>query len=763
MKQFFISILLIAVFFTANSQTLNSGLWVGGSDDDNITGSAFDSEGNYYITGYFKNTLQLQGSSQTVTSAGGSDFYIAKYDTDMELVWVKSGGGSTGFDWTNEIVFNTNNEIIVTGYFDTQATFGEGADEITIDAEGGRDIFVCKYDSNGNLINAIGEGGSENDNSSSVAIDSDNNIIICGKIRGEATLNGDGTNSVILTATGGGSEDFNFVAKYNTDFELLWANDYAHSGYMESFSDVGIDNNNNIFICGIISETYYDPIIVKYSPEGNQDAVYLPQGDELDEDVATCLTMDNEGNCYVTGSLTNNLHFGSTTISAGNNIQHRNIWIAKFSNNLELLHVQVIPSTGWNQARDITVSPQNEIFLTGYLGQDTESVTFGKGCHTQEFGVVNGQYEKDCFFAKYNTQFDLQYVNAIDVGNEQMGRQIIVNENNEIYFAGQYDGTFQIDDYYFNSNGNWGDIFLLRYTDDIFVADFPQNLSATNAEQYGNASDIEATFDKPYTETGIEEYRIMLVPQDQAENFSIEEANTVTNFQTITPVGSQTYTQTLNETLLDINGNDIAGQSIIVFVMSRANGTEKNTNSIACPSDALNIIIFNNTENDILTFVLTEQTGDAIISTENHTVNIEVVNGTNLTALTPTITISENATINPDTETEQDFSNPFEYTVTSENLDEQIWTVTVNVATQLTDLSANKISIHPNPSNGTFFLQNFTNSKIQNLIITDITGKIIHNSQFSIHNSQFSIEEKGIYFIKIQTENNIFTEKLIIQ
>ena len=672
MKQIFISILLITVFFTANSQTLNSGLWIGGSDDDNITGSTFDSEGNYYITGYFKNTLQLQGSSQTVTSVGGSDFYIAKYDTDMELLWVKSGGGSTGFDWTNEIALNTNNEIIVTGYFDTQATFGEGGNEITIDSEGGRDIFVCKYDSDGNIIDAIGEGGGENDNSSSVAIDSDNNIIICGKIRGEATLNGDGTNSVTLTAIGGGSEDFNFVAKYNLDFELLWAEDYAHSGYNESYGDIGIDNNNNIFICGIINETYYDPIIVKYTPEGNQDVVYLPQGNEFDEDVATCLTMDSEGNCYVTGSLTNDLHFGNITISAGNTELNRNIWIAKFSNNLELLHVQVIPSTGWNQPKDITVSPQNEIFLTGYLGQDTESVTFGKGCHTQELGVVNGQYEKDFFIAKYNTQFDLQYVNVFDVASEQIGRQIIVNENNEIYFAGQYNGSFQIDDYYFSSNGNWGDIFLLRFTDDIFIADFPQNLSATNSNQHGNTSDIEITFDKAYLETGIQEYRIMLVPEDLAENFTIENANDVTNFQTIIPNSSETYTQTLIEGLLDVDGNDVEEQGIVVFVMSKANESEKNTNSLACPSDVLNIF------------------------------------------------------------------------------------------TDVENVKNNKISIYPNPSNGTFSITNYE-LQITSIEITDITGKIVLKSDFVIPNSQFRINKKGIYFIKIQTDNQTFTEKLIIQ
>ena len=78
-------------------------------------------------------------------------------------------------------------------------------------------------------------------------------------------------------------------------------------------------------------------------------------------------------------------------------------------------------------------------------------------------------------------------------------------------------------------------------------------------------------------------------------------------------------------------------------------------------------------------------------------------------------------------------------------------------------IDENNFTIYPNPSNGVFTIQNFTTSKIQNLIITDITGKIILNSQFSIFNSQFSINEKGIYFINIKTETSVYTKKLIIQ
>ena len=87
------------------------------------------------------------------------------------------------------------------------------------------------------------------------------------------------------------------------------------------------------------------------------------------------------------------------------------------------------------------------------------------------------------------------------------------------------------------------------------------------------------------------------------------------------------------------------------------------------------------TENDILTFALAEETGTAVIDNTAKTVTIEVASGTNLETLTPTITISDNAMIVPDSGVEVDFeTSPVAYTVTSESGIAQVWNVTVTKA-----------------------------------------------------------------------------------
>lgn len=90
--------------------------------------------------------------------------------------------------------------------------------------------------------------------------------------------------------------------------------------------------------------------------------------------------------------------------------------------------------------------------------------------------------------------------------------------------------------------------------------------------------------------------------------------------------------------------------------------------------------VFDSTANHITSFELSNQTGPAIIDTSNHTIAIEVANGTVLTNLRPEITVSGfSTTIYPTSGMEQDFSEPVIYTVTAPNGDIQEWTVNVKI------------------------------------------------------------------------------------
>jgi len=84
------------------------------------------------------------------------------------------------------------------------------------------------------------------------------------------------------------------------------------------------------------------------------------------------------------------------------------------------------------------------------------------------------------------------------------------------------------------------------------------------------------------------------------------------------------------------------------------------------------------TEKDILTFTVPGQVSSTI-DANAATVNVVMPFGTNLTSLTPTITVSQYATISPASGVAQNFTNPVTYTVTAQNNSTKSWTVTVTV------------------------------------------------------------------------------------
>ncbi|MEQ9219471.1 MAG: Ig-like domain-containing protein [Cyclobacteriaceae bacterium] len=80
---------------------------------------------------------------------------------------------------------------------------------------------------------------------------------------------------------------------------------------------------------------------------------------------------------------------------------------------------------------------------------------------------------------------------------------------------------------------------------------------------------------------------------------------------------------------------------------------------------------------EILTFTLSEALEDAVIDDLNHTVSVVVEAGTDISDLSPAITISEAATISPNSGIAQDFTTTVTYTVTAEDATTQDWDVTV--------------------------------------------------------------------------------------
>lgn len=182
------------------------------------------------------------------------------------------------------------------------------------------------------------------------------------------------------------------------------------------------------------------------------------------------------------------------------------------------------------------------------------------------------------------------------------------------------------------------------------------------------------------------------------------------------------------------------------------------------------------TGTDILTFELAEQTGPATIDNgESSTVTVEVVAGTDISALTPTIMVSQSATVSPASGVEQDFTTSVTYTVTAEDGGEADMEVTVTEALATpTDIILSSASINENGS---------INDVVGDLSSVDASFDDTHtytliagtgdadNASFNVNGSElrasesFDFETKSSYNIRIQTDDNnggLFEKAFII-
>ena len=250
-------------WFIAKYDANGSVVWAknaGATGGDTAYGVALDHFGGVYVAGFFSGTMTVDGV--TITSAGLYDIFLAKYDSDGTLVWLKRAGG-TGADIAHGIVVDSAGNIAIVGEFQNTAAF----DNNSIVALGLGDAFIAKYDSAGNNLWARRGGGTINyqaDRANAVAVDSANSFYVTGDFTGTATFD-----PLSVTSTGPSASDI-FVAKYSSNGVIEWLHHggglHADIGY-----SIGVDQAGNSYVSGFAdsgSGVVFDHIALP--PRGNE-------------------------------------------------------------------------------------------------------------------------------------------------------------------------------------------------------------------------------------------------------------------------------------------------------------------------------------------------------------------------------------------------------------------------------------------------------------------------------------------------------------
>lgn len=117
-------------------------------------GIAPTTDGGATLAGAFVETLLLgdgESNETTLTSAGGSDVFVARVGPNLDLLWARRAGGA-GDDWTDALVGLPADGCAISGSFADGMTFdGALPAAASLPSSGATTLFVARYTSAGEV------------------------------------------------------------------------------------------------------------------------------------------------------------------------------------------------------------------------------------------------------------------------------------------------------------------------------------------------------------------------------------------------------------------------------------------------------------------------------------------------------------------------------------------------------------------------------------------------------------------------------------
>jgi hypothetical protein len=417
----------------------------GAAHSDIAYAIATDSSDNSIVTGCFYDTATF--GDTTLVSAGSYDIFIATYDGAGELLWVAQEGGTYNDNASSIVIDRWGSFILTGGFYGSTSTIGDS----TFVSVGSGDIFVAKYDEDGDFLWAAQAGGAGvADNIHGVATDDSGNVIVTGSFSGTATFGDTALSSE-------GSLDI-FVAKYDSGGNFLWAARAGGTDIDEGRS-IATDESGNSMVTGrfvgtasfgdttLVAAGYRDVFIAKYDRAGG--LLWVVQAGGTADTWGYGIATDGSGNSIVTGELRDTATFGDTTlVSAGG----YDIFIAKCDNAGNFLWAAQAGGTRDDHGWGITTDDSGNVIVTGYFG--SQPATFGDTTLTSE-----GSF--DIFIAKYDSAGDFLWAAQAGGISEDGGFGVTTDDSGNPVVTGYFSYTATFGDTTLTSAGEY-DIFVAK-------------------------------------------------------------------------------------------------------------------------------------------------------------------------------------------------------------------------------------------------------------------------------------------------------------
>lgn len=376
-----------------------------------------DPFGNSFTAGQIVGTVTL--GSYSFTSAGAQDIVVAKYSPSGNLLWAQQFGGSQS-DYSNEIQFDGNGGIWVTGQFSGSLTAGS----FTLTSTGGTDAFLVKLNaSNGQIVFAEKLGGSGNDVGVALDADGSGKIYVAGTYTGNANF---GSTSL----SGWGGMDV-FILQLNTAGVVQWSQTIAGTS-TETLWTMAADASGNVYIGGFSTSasTQFGSATVSLASTNHFIAKFDNTGTYIWSALAQFngeiygLSIDAAGSVYFTGNFDTQIMLGAITLT--NSGPNDDILLVKINNAGAYCWARNFGSTSSDQGYDLKCSPNGDLFLTGSF---EASFSFGST-------IVNAGSVQQSYVAKLDSAGNTNWVVQTTGTTLNYANAIAQNNAGDIYIVG---------------------------------------------------------------------------------------------------------------------------------------------------------------------------------------------------------------------------------------------------------------------------------------------------------------------------------------
>jgi hypothetical protein len=223
----------------------------GGTGVDRANSLTLDNNGNCYIAGYFQNTVDFNtGAGVNNITATSDDGFLLKLDANGNYVNCVASAGASDEQFTSVYYSETNNAILLGGYFSGTLDFDYGAGTDSKTVTGSSNGFVQKLDLslNHNWVKTV--GGANAIRTYAVTSDRTGNIYSAGRFNTTFDLDpGTGTD----TRTSNGSFDV-FIQKLDASGNYSWGLTFGGIGQDEP-NFLAIHNPGALYVSGIFNNS----------------------------------------------------------------------------------------------------------------------------------------------------------------------------------------------------------------------------------------------------------------------------------------------------------------------------------------------------------------------------------------------------------------------------------------------------------------------------------------------------------------------------